>query len=154
MGGAFSRSQGSQFGMMGMNGPMGRPPMMPLGMPGPMMMGGPMGRPPMMGQLPPIMPPLSLGDDSSYDYDASSGESTPNLLSTIIEQMMGGQPGIEITAGSSEEGSSGEASSDSSADSIEVSVEAFTPPAPEIAPPRGDGKVQRVPEEVSYRRAP
>jgi len=132
---------------------MGRPPMMG--------MSGPMGLPTMMlAELPPIMPPLRTSD-SSYDYDASSGEATPTLLGTIIEQMMGGQPGIEITTGSSEEGSSEESSSDSSVDSVEVSVEVtpnpeieVMPPNPEIAPFRGNGKDQRVPEAVSYRRAP
>jgi hypothetical protein len=95
------------------------------------------------------MPPIHLSD-SSYDYDDSS-EGQPNLLSDILKQMMGGD--IELTTGSSEEGSS-EESTDDSSDSVEVTVEA-TPRQTEIAPRhRGDGKDQRVSEEVSYRRAP
>jgi len=132
--------------MGGMEGPMGRPPMG--GMEGPMGrppmggMGGPMGRPPM--GLPPLPP-------SDYDYDSSSSEEAPSLLSTIIQQMMGGKPGIEITpVSASSESSSGE--DNYVAESVEVSA-----PSVEIEPTtphRGDDKEYRIPEEVSYRRAP
>jgi len=102
--------------------------------------------------LPPLPP-----SDSSYDYDASSEEGTPSLLSTIIKEMMGGKPDVEITPVSvSSEGSSDE--DNYVADSVEISapsVEVEPTRTPEIAPfHRGDGKEQRIPEEVSYRRAP
>jgi len=127
--------------MEGMN----RPPMM--GMP------GPMGRPPMgnplMGRLPPIMPPLSPAD---YDYDASSEEGSPDLLSSLIKQMMGGDAALEITPviGSSEMNSVEDEYTTPSVETPEVPKKQT-----EIAPThRSDGKEHRVPEEVSYRRAP
>jgi len=143
MGSSFSRSQGPQSGMYHGMPPMGRPPM-----------NGPMGRPPMMGSpfmggLPPIMPPISLSD---YDYDASSEEGTPDLLSSILKQMMGGD--VEITEVTSSSEGSSEESSDGSSDSVEVSVEALPKPTEIAWRNHGDGKDQRVPEEVSYRRAP
>jgi len=97
------------------------------------------------------MPLLSDYDD--YDYDDSSEEGTPDLLSTILKQMMGGAD-IEITqiTGSSEEGASEESSG--SSDSVEVTVEATTPKTEIAAPRHSDSKDKRVPEEVSYRRAP
>jgi len=96
------------------------------------------------------LPPMRLLDDS-YDYDDST-EGTPDLLSSILKQMLGGESDIEITPIiESSEGSSGE----SSVDSVEVSVPAQTTRYPEFDSHfHGNVKEQRVPEEVSYRRAP
>jgi len=93
---------------------------------------------------------------ASYEYDASSEEGVetghPNVLSSIVQQMMEEMPQIEITPVDSSESSEDYGYS---AENSPLEIEPIVPQRHEIAAPqRGDRKVTQLPEQVSYRRAP